>query len=89
MNRTALSGLIIAAALTASPVFAQDLCPTKLQALKDAVTSSQDLGEPAKTQILEAQTKAEAAQQAKDDKSCITEAQKGLDLLIKLQNSKA
>ena len=45
MKRTYLSGLIVASALVASPVFAaEDLCAVNMQKLNDAKTTSMQLG---------------------------------------------
>jgi hypothetical protein len=73
MKRTYLSGLIVASALVASPVFAaEDLCAVNMQKLNDAKTTSMQLGDPAKSQYDDAYKAAMAAHAAKDEKACIS-----------------
>ncbi|MBH3429939.1 hypothetical protein [Pseudomonas alkylphenolica] len=72
MKRTAITGLFIAAALLASPVFAaDDLCATNLQKINDematAKATSESLGETLETRL----EKAKAAQASGNTEECI------------------
>lgn len=89
MKRTYLSGLIVASALIASPVFAaEDLCAVNMQKLDDAKTTSMQLGDPAKSQYDDAYKEAMAAHAKKDDKTCITRSTDALQILMDAQKSK-
>ncbi|MBD8685034.1 hypothetical protein [Pseudomonas sp. CFBP 13719] len=89
MKRTYLSGLIVASALTASPVFAaDDLCEVNMQKLNDAKTTSMQLGDPAKSQYDDAYKAAMAAHAAKDEKACISHSTDAMNILMDAQKSK-
>ncbi|MNJ14237.1 hypothetical protein D3C77_84540 [compost metagenome] len=90
MKRTAISGLFIAAALLASPVFAaEDLCTLNLQKINDA-TATAGAGASAEStdQEVMGQVKdAKAAQAAGNTKDCIAITTKALDTLEKADKS--
>ena len=89
MKRTYLSGLVVACALVASPVFAaEDLCAVNLQKIDDAKTTSMQLGDPAKSQFEDAYNQAKAAHAAKDDKTCISRSTDAMNILMDAQKSK-
>ncbi|MBX9406033.1 hypothetical protein K5E40_10125 [Pseudomonas baetica] len=91
MKRTAFAGLFISAALLASPVFAadNDLCTSKLQELKDKVTSLPATSENTTMDIKRMQGDAEMAQKAGDDKKCIASATQALQRVDNLANEPA
>jgi hypothetical protein len=82
MKSTALAGLFISAALLASPVLAADnnLCTSKLQELKNKVTSLPATSTNTAMEIKRLLSSAEASQASGDDKKCVTEATQGLSL---------
>ncbi|MEO6677703.1 MAG: hypothetical protein ABIO21_10030 [Pseudomonas sp.] len=88
MKRTALAGLFICATMLASPVFAADnsLCSTKLQELRDKVTSLPATSENTTMDIKRMQASAEAAAAKHDDDKCVTEATQALSRVDKLNN---
>ncbi|WP_309675962.1 hypothetical protein [Pseudomonas sp.] len=82
MKRTALAGLFISAAMLASPVFAadNDLCTSKLQELKNKVTSLPATSANTTMEIKRLLSSAEASKASGDDKKCVTEATQALAL---------
>ncbi|WP_454833910.1 hypothetical protein [Pseudomonas lini] len=82
MKSTALAGLFISAAMLASPVFSADnnLCTSKLQELKNKVTSLPASSTNTAMEIKRLLSSAEASQASGDDKKCVTEATQGLSL---------
>jgi peptidoglycan hydrolase CwlO-like protein len=82
MKRTALAGLLISAAMLASPVFAADnnLCTSKLQELKNKANSLPPSATNIAMEIKRLISSAEASQASGDDKKCVTEATQGLSL---------
>ena len=82
MKRTALAGLVMSAAMLASPVFAadNDLCTSKLQELKNKVTSLPATSTNTTMEIKRLLSSAEASKAAGDDKKCATEAIQALAL---------
>jgi outer membrane murein-binding lipoprotein Lpp len=76
MKRTALAGLLISAAMLASPVLAADnnLCTSKLQELKSKVNSLPASTNHTTMEIKRLMSSAEASQAAGDDNKCVTEA---------------
>lgn len=82
MKRTALAGLLISAAMLASPVFAADnnLCTSKLQELKNKANSLPASATNIAMEIKRLISSAEASQASGDDKKCVTEATQGLSL---------
>ncbi|MET0774716.1 MAG: hypothetical protein ABWZ65_04400 [Pseudomonas mandelii] len=88
MKRTALAGLFIFAAMLASPVFAadNDLCTSKLQELKNKVSSLPASSGNVATEIKRLMASAEASKASGDDKKCATEATQGLALANNLSN---
>ncbi|WP_095129516.1 hypothetical protein [Pseudomonas sp. Irchel s3h14] len=82
MKRTALAGLFISAAMLASPVFAadNDLCTSKLQELKNKVTSLPATSTNTTMEIKRLLASAEASKASGDDKKCVTEATQALAL---------
>lgn len=82
MKSTALAGLFISAALLASPVLAADnnLCTSKLQELKNKVTSLPATSTNTAMEIKRLLSSAEASQASGDEKKCVTEATQGLSL---------
>ncbi|MHC8291802.1 hypothetical protein [Pseudomonas sp. LB3P58] len=82
MKRTALAGLFISAAMLASPVFAadNDLCTSKLQELKNKVTSLPTTSTNTTMEIKRLLSSAEASKASGDDKKCVTEATQALAL---------
>ncbi|MDQ0125523.1 hypothetical protein J2W17_004489 [Pseudomonas lini] len=76
MKRTAFAGLFISAAMLASPVFAadNDLCTSKLQELKNKVTSLPASSSNTAMEIKRLMSSAEASKAAGDDNKCVTEA---------------
>lgn len=82
MKRTALAGLFISAAMLASPVLAadNDLCTSKLQELKNKVTSLPASSNNTTMEIKRLMSSAEASKAAGDDKKCATEATQALSL---------
>ncbi|MNF70220.1 hypothetical protein D3C76_751840 [compost metagenome] len=86
MKRIALSGLLITAALLASPVFAaDDECDSNLQAVKDDITAAGEIGEPIKSQLEALVVQAEKAHKAGNEKACTDATEKAADLLEKAQ----
>jgi len=86
MKRTAISGLFIAAALLASPVFAaEDLCAANLQKISDDMVSKGASSEGFDKSITEDVEKAKAAQASKNDKDCIAITSKVLERLAKIE----
>jgi hypothetical protein len=89
MKRTYLSGLIVASALVASPVFAaEDLCDVNIQKIEDAKTTSMTLGDPAKSQFDDAYKEATAAKAAKNEEKCIARSTDALQILMDANKSK-
>jgi hypothetical protein len=88
MKRTTLAGLFISAAMLASPVFAADnnLCTSKLQELKNKVTSLPASSGNTAMEIKRLMSSAEASQASGDDKKCVTEATQGLSLADQQRN---
>ncbi|CAK9887407.1 MULTISPECIES: hypothetical protein [Pseudomonas] len=80
MKRTAISGLFIAAALLASPVFAaDDLCTTNLQKIDDNMATSGATSEGLDDTIAEHVKDAKAAQAAGNTEDCIAITSKILE----------
>ncbi|RWU23931.1 hypothetical protein DM813_08915 [Pseudomonas alkylphenolica] len=72
MKRTAITGLFIAAALLASPVFAaDDLCATNLQKINDEMATAKATSESLDDTLEARLEKAKAAQASGDTKECI------------------
>jgi hypothetical protein len=89
MKRSVFSGLIITAALMASPVFAaEDLCDVNLQKIENAKTTTLNLGEPAKGQLEEATNQAKAAKASGDEKGCIAASTNALKVIEDVSKSK-
>ncbi|KJZ63680.1 hypothetical protein [Pseudomonas fluorescens] len=88
MKRTALAGLFISAAMLAYPVFAadNDLCTSKLQELKNKVTSLPVTSSNTAMEVKRLMSSAEASKASGDDKKCVTEATQGLSLANNLSN---
>ena len=88
MKRTALAGLFISAAMLASPVFAadNDLCTSKLQELKNKVTSLPASSNNTTMEIKRLMSSAEASKAAGDDTKCVTEATKASSLADQVRN---
>ncbi|VVP00702.1 hypothetical protein PS838_02805 [Pseudomonas fluorescens] len=88
MKRTALAGLFISAAMLASPVFAadNDLCTSKLQELKNKVTSLPASSNSTTMEIKRLMSSAEASQAAGDDTKCVTEATQASSLADQVRN---
>ncbi|QZP35206.1 hypothetical protein [Pseudomonas sp. DR48] len=82
MKRTALAGLLISAAMLASPVFAADnsLCTSKVQELENKVSSLPPTSTNTTMEVKRLLASAKASQASKDDKKCVTEATQGLSL---------
>jgi hypothetical protein len=82
MKRTALAGLLISAAMLASPVFAADnnLCTSKVQELENKVGSLPATSTNTIVEVKRLLASAKASQASKDDKKCVTEATQGLSL---------
>ncbi|MDB5994256.1 MAG: hypothetical protein JWP42_1392 [Pseudomonas sp.] len=81
MKRTALAGLFMSAAMLASSVFAADnnLCTSKLQELEAKVNTLPATANNV-AEIKRLLASAKAAQAAKDDKKCATEASQALSM---------
>lgn len=89
MKRSALAGLFITAAMLASPVFAaSDLCDVNLQKVQDGITTAGTIGEPAQGELMSAQRAAQTAKDNGDDKACIAESQRALQILADAQKAK-
>jgi hypothetical protein len=89
MKRSVLAGLLITGALLASPAFAaEDLCDVNLQKVKDGITSAGTIGEPAQGELLAAQRAAQMAKDNGDDKACIAESQRAIQILADAQKGK-
>ena len=89
MKRSALAGLFITAAMLASPVFAaDDLCDVNLQKVKDGITSAGTIGEPAQGELMAAQRAAQMAKDNGDDKTCIAQSQRAIQILSDVQKGK-
>jgi hypothetical protein len=82
MKRTALAGLLISAAMLASPVFAADnsQCTSKVQELENKVGSLPPTATSIIVEVKRLLASAKASQASKDDKKCVTEATQGLSL---------
>jgi hypothetical protein len=87
MKRTAL---VIAAALMASPVFADDLCTIQLQKIDNALKTTPAMSTATATdsnvqvqRIKDLQKEAVQHQQAGDTKKCIASANQALSLVRK------
>ncbi|MFK8329595.1 hypothetical protein M2D63_006205 [Pseudomonas sp. BJa5] len=86
MKRTAISGLFIAAALLASPVFAaDDLCADNLKKINDAMAMAGATSEGFDDAIKKNVEEAKNAQASGDDKSCIAITSKVLERLAKIE----
>ncbi|UVM55274.1 hypothetical protein LOY37_23535 [Pseudomonas sp. B21-012] len=86
MKRTAISGLFIAAALLASPVFAEeDLCALNLQKIEDATATAGATSEGMDNAVAEDVKDAKAAQAADNTKDCIAITSKTLERLEKTE----
>ncbi|MDN7141618.1 hypothetical protein KC131_13300 [Pseudomonas sp. JQ170] len=80
MKRTAISGLFIAAALLASPVFAaEDLCNANLQKISDNMATAGATSEGANDAMNKEVDRAKAAQAAGNEKDCIAITSKVLE----------
>ncbi|APV39191.1 hypothetical protein PMI27_004883 [Pseudomonas sp. GM41(2012)] len=81
MKRTALAGLVMSAAMLASPVFAadNDLCTSKLQELEAKVNALPATSTNA-PEIKRLLASAKTSKAAGDDKKCATEAIQALAL---------
>lgn len=88
MRRTALAGLFMSAAMLASPVFAadNDLCTSKLQELKNKVSSLPASSANTAMEIKRLMSSAEASKASGDDKKCVTEATQASSLADQLRN---
>jgi len=88
MKRTALAGLLIAAAMLTSPVFASEsLCDINLQKIKDTVVSTEVMSEDLKSDINElvAEAQTEKAKGTEEgEKNCTSLTSQALQ---KLQNN--
>ncbi|TWC59452.1 hypothetical protein FBY04_103450 [Pseudomonas sp. SJZ080] len=82
MKRTAIAGLLMSAALLASPVFAadNDLCTSKLQQLRAKVNALPASPDNTTMEIKRLLASAEASKATGDDKKCVTEATQALSL---------
>jgi Skp family chaperone for outer membrane proteins len=88
MKRTAITGLFIAAALLASPVFAaEDLCALNLQKIDDAMATAGATSENMSDNVADQVKEAKAAQAAGNTKDCIAITSKALDSLEKTEKS--
>ncbi|HWD32212.1 hypothetical protein ACIKP7_02615 [Pseudomonas caricapapayae] len=88
MKRTAITGLFIAAALLASPVFAaDDLCALNLQKIDDATATAGATSENTSENVADQVKEAKAAQAAGNTKDCIAITTKALDSLEKTEKS--
>lgn len=88
MKRTAITGLFIAAALLASPVFAaEDLCALNLQKIDDAMATAGATSENMSDNVADQVKEAKAAQAAGKTKDCIAITSKALDSLEKADKS--
>lgn len=86
MKRTAISGLFIAAALLASPVFAaEDLCATNLQKINDAMAMAGATSEGFDDAVKKNVEDAKKAQASGDDKTCIAITSKIVERLAKIE----
>ena len=79
MKHSAIAGLFVTAAMLASPVFAADLCNSNIQQIKQVLASDPTTSENAKDNIKDSLKRAEDAQKAGDDKTCISETTKTLE----------
>lgn len=76
------TALLFSAALLASPVFAaDDLCAVNLQKINDALATNTNLGDPIKQEVQDLRMKAEQAQQAGDNETCINASSMALQRL--------
>lgn len=73
MKRTAITGLLLSAALLASPVFAaEDLCASNLQKIDDNMATAGATSEGMDDAVSKSVQDAKAAQAAGNTKDCIT-----------------
>ena len=88
MKRTTLVGLLISAAMLASPAFAADnnLCTSKLQELKGKVNALPATATNTSMEIKRLMSSAEASQASGDGKKCVTEATQALALADQQSN---
>ncbi|MFY0731232.1 hypothetical protein [Pseudomonas sp. NFX15] len=88
MKHTVLAGLLICAAILASPVFAADnnLCTSKLQELQGKVNALPASAANTSMEIKRLMSSAEASKASGDDKKCVTEATQALSLADKQSN---
>ncbi|MEB0044154.1 MULTISPECIES: hypothetical protein [unclassified Pseudomonas] len=86
MERTALGGLFICAALLASPVFAADnnLCTAKVQELRNKVSSLPATSDNITMEVKRMQASAEAAAAKHDNDKCVSDATQALSLADQL-----
>ncbi|UVJ44709.1 hypothetical protein NVV94_03685 [Pseudomonas sp. LS1212] len=86
MKRTAICGLIIAAATLSSPVFAAgDLCASNLQRIDDAMASTLSMSEGTRQALMKLKEEAEAAQAKGDRNACIEKTTKANQILLNRQ----
>jgi hypothetical protein len=83
MKRSAISGLIITAALLASPAFADDmgLCTTNLATLNNSMADAISLDDGAMTQLKTLKEGAEKDKAAGKTKDCIDKTTEALKVL--------
>ncbi|QBF28589.1 hypothetical protein EXN22_23975 [Pseudomonas tructae] len=86
MKRTAICGLFIAAALLASPVFAdEDLCASNLQKIDDTVATQGATSESLDDAVKKNVDDAKAAQATGNTKDCIAITSKVIERLEKTE----
>lgn len=86
MKRTAICGLIIAAATLASPAFAAgDLCASNLQRIDDAMATTLSLSEGTRQTLMKLKKEAETAQANGDSDTCIEKTTKANQILLNKQ----
>lgn len=73
MKHSIIAGMLITAALSASPVFAtdEDLCDSNIQKLQDAINTAPATSENAMDNVKVALKKAQEAKAAGNTKDCI------------------
>ncbi|AIL59938.1 hypothetical protein [Pseudomonas alkylphenolica] len=86
MKRTAITGLLITAALLASPVFAdEDLCTANLQKISDTLATAGATSEGLDKSVATHVEDAKKAQAAGNDKDCIAITSKVIERLEKTE----
>ncbi|MBO3276722.1 hypothetical protein [Pseudomonas schmalbachii] len=86
MKRTVL---VIAMAMLAGPVFADDLCSTNIQKIDDTMKTSATTNPTVEDQVMRLQEKALEKQAAGDTKGCIAASSEALKLLERQTGGKS